>query len=118
MLIDALYRKTQNVAQIGDKFKTECGVRPRGLLFITFMDKVARLQKQQYNGTPLGYRKLQPVYFDEYLYADDVKLFPNIEKEIEKKVEVWAIALKHHALKINFRKTELMNVGRAITCEN
>lgn len=68
------------------------------LLFVTVMELVSR----KCGNDPLT----------KPMYADDLVVMADDEKELEGKLEVWRAELEKHGLKINKEKTEVMRVGR------
>lgn len=92
--IQSIYKETYNKVRtcniLSKEFMTSEKVRQRSvlspLLFICAMDETIRKCKKSMEKCMIGYRNLKPVYMEACAFADDIILFANSDKNLEKKL--------------------------------
>lgn len=97
MLTKELCLRSVRYCKMTETFKTESRVKQEGLL--------SHLLFIIYRDTPLGCRRLRPIYFDKLFYIDDVILCANTKQEIWC---VWVITLHENE---NWQSTDLKTSG-------
>lgn len=120
LAVRSFYAKTTNIVRTShgstENFVTYKGVRQGAilspLLFITFMDDIARKANATVRGCRVGVRKLRPVYVKELLYADDLMLISKSKSELQNALEKWKKVLTEAEMRINPDKTEVMVVSK------
>lgn len=121
MNISSVYKNTRNYIRTGnlhsEEFTTAEGLRQGGvlspILFNIVMDDILKEVKTKVRRLKVGYRNMEIVTIGECVFADDVAIFANNEKDIQHNLEVWQDALKKRNLKINIDKTRVMKIGNS-----
>ena len=120
--IKSFYINPESVVRIAgqttNKFKIEKGVRQgcilSPLLFIVMMNSVSTKLKGM-KPLKVGMWKLRPVQLKMLSFADDLVIFAETEKDLQKNVNMLNRELKKKGLKINDKKTKTMVVSREPT---
>jgi hypothetical protein len=97
-------------------FQIDAGVKQGDslspLLFVAFMDEVTKICKRRTDKTKVGNWRMQPVYTQALVYADDIVLIANTAAKLQQAVTEWTETLKEKGMSVNTAKTKVMQVGR------
>ena len=114
------YVRTDNMQS--EAFTVNSGLRQGGVLsptlFNLVLDEAIKQTREATSKMYIGHRHMQPVYISECAFADDLVVFGKNEKELQKNLEVWNVALGANNMKVNEEKTKIMITGRGSTQTN
>ena len=114
------YVRTDNMQS--EAFAVNNGLRQGGVLsptlFNLVLDEAIKQTREATSKMYIGHRHMQPVYISECAFADDLVVFGKNEKELQKNLEVWNVALGANNMKVNEEKTKIMITGRGSTQTN
>ena len=82
------------------------------LLFIAIMDQVLKQCKSKTKKHTVGNWKMQPIYTQALLYADDVVLIADTKEELQNVVTVWADEIKNKGMTLNVSKSKWMKITK------
>ena len=82
------------------------------LLFIAIMDQVLKQCKSKTKKHTVGNWKMQPIYTQALLYADDVVLIADTKEELQNAVTVWADEIKNKGMTLNVSKSKWMKITK------
>lgn len=119
-VIQSLYQKTRNYVinnnRTSEEFTTNEGLRQGGVLspvlFNIFIDEIIRTCHQKIRGLHVGYRKLQPIFIRNCVFADDIIVMAGSEEELQRNLMIWNEELTNNGMKINANKTQVMLIGK------
>ena len=101
--------------EVSEEFEVKIGVRQgcilSPLLFITFMDSVAKACTKM-KKMNVGMLKLKPVNLSMLSFADDLALFGKSESDLQYNLNILNNELKKRGMKINANKTKTMLVNK------
>ena len=96
---------------LSEEFQVDVGVRQgcilSPLLFITFMDSVAKACSKM-KKMNVGMWKLKPVNLTTLSFADDLVLFGKSEDDLQYNINILNNELSKRGMKINAKKTKTM----------
>lgn len=114
-----IYNNTKNIVITNgitsEPFQTSEGLRQGGglspLLFILFMNEILKKCNKETKKLNVGYNRLEMTYITEGLFADDIVLYAENEKNLQHNITVWKKHLERAGMKINEKKTKIMVIG-------
>ncbi|KAG8226076.1 hypothetical protein J437_LFUL006383 [Ladona fulva] len=96
--------------QLSREFSIKKGVKQGDslspLLFINFMDEIAKNCKQKTAKTQIGFWNLNPVHIQVLLYADDIVLIADSEEKLQNCVTEWGDELTRKEIVIHVKKSK------------
>jgi hypothetical protein len=82
------------------------------LLFTVFMDSVLKHCKRRTPKLKIGNWKVRPVHVETLVYADDVVLVVDTQRDLQVSVTEWTSTFSERGLEVNINKSKVMKMCR------
>lgn len=119
-ILKAMYRNNTNIVRTNNEesreFVTEIGVKQgcvlSPLLFSIVIDEAIKNAKKKMKTLKLGHWQMEQTEINELMFADDMAIVTDSEKNLQYNLEVLEKELQKINMKINIGKTKSMIVSR------
>jgi retron-type reverse transcriptase len=118
--IQHVYYEVKGVVRLNGhlskEFNTGKGIKQGASLsplhFINFMDEITKQCKRRTLRTRTGYWNTRHIYLQALLYADDIVLVADNDKNLQRAVIEWGEELVRKGMRINTKKSKVMCVTK------
>jgi hypothetical protein len=119
-VIQSLYKHVYGLVRINGAtsklFHMKRGIKEEDslspLLFTVFMDSVLKHCNRRTPKVKISNWKLRPVYVQTLVYADDVVLIANTERDLQVSVTEWASTFSKRGFEVNIHKSKVKKICR------